>query len=247
MIDPVTVGAGAAASLLALDPVKRLLGPTADFLGAELAAFTKRRLSHAEKIVELAAEHVPELDGKTVPPRVLLAALDEGSKIESEIGHRYFAGVLVSSRSESGEDDGGVVFTSMLSTMSSAQMKLHCALYTALHMQWAGSQRNLADTEGRSRTRTAIKIDVFLRIFGGGAAFVPEIETATFGLYRNGLIDNFHYFDTGTVSGQVFQYLSFTPTVFRLSAVLGCHWTKQTQSIGHCRRPDHVQAHAEPL
>ncbi|MDH2381189.1 hypothetical protein [Bradyrhizobium sp. CER78] len=216
MIDPVTAGAGAAASLLALDPVKRLLGPTADFLGAELAAYTKRRWSHAEKVIELAAEHVPEPDGKSVPPRVLLAALDEGSKIESEIGHRYFAGVLASSRSESGEDDSGVVFTSMLSTMSSEQMKLHCALYTALHMQWAGSERNLGDGDGRGRTKTAIKIDVFLRMFGGGTRFAAQIETGMFSLYQNGLIDNFRYFETGAVSGQVFHYLSFTPTV------LGC-------------------------
>ena len=232
MIDPVTVGT-AAAGLLALDPVKKLLGPTADFLGAELAAYTRRRLSHAEKIIEIAAEHVVN-DSSTasVSPRVLLAALDEGSKVESEIAQKYFGGVLASSRSENGEDDGAIIFTSILSTMSAAQIKLHCALYAALRLRWRGSKEQLGNEAGRTRLTTNITFKELTDAFG--PAFVVEFETGMFGLNRQGLIGNFSYGSwMRHSSGKATPYLSFAPTVLGASLYLAAngHYSRMSTMI----------------
>jgi hypothetical protein len=223
MIDPVTIGTGAA-GLLALDPVRKLLGPTADYLGAELAAYTKRRLTGAEKIIEIAADHVGnDAESKSVSSRVLLAALDEGSKVESDIAQRYFGGVLASSRSENGADDSAVTFTSMLATMSSSQIKLHCALYSALRLRWLGTLKSMSDEPDRHALTIAIPINEIIKAFG--IPVIANLEHAMFGLHRLGLIDYFEYGSFMASSGPegFVPFIQFKPTVLGASLFLAGH------------------------
>ena len=115
--------------------------------------------------------------------------------------------------------------------MSSAQMKLHCALYTALNMQWSGTALNLGHSEQRHRVKTAIKADVFSRLFPD-ADLAAELETAMFGLHQYGLIDYFGYFETGIVSGQPLQYLRFIPTVLGCQLFLAANGQNRPKAAG---------------
>lgn len=216
ILDPLTIGV-ATTSLLALDPVKKLLGPTADFLGAELAAYTRRRFSSAEKIIEIAAQYVDsEPDGKSVSSRVLLAAIEEGSKVESEIAQKYFGGVLASSRAIDGNDDSAIIFTSILAGMSSSQIKLHYTLYSGFRKLWLGSTHNLGQDQVRSRLHTVLPYGELAKVLGPN--FLAQLENGMFGLYRIGLSGNFGYGEMMENEMRVSeQYLHFEPTV------LGCN------------------------
>lgn len=209
-IDPTILG-GAVAAFLAMDPVKRLLGPTADYLGKELAAYTERRRNRAQNIVAAAAEMIPENapPDASVSSRVLLESLDEGSKIESEIAEKYFAGVLASSLSKKGEDDSAVTFTSLLASMSSSQMTAHCVLYSALFVKWNGSGEEMSGDEGRSRLQSALTLGTYKN--AGGS--IDNLERDLFGLYRLGLISNFSYGAFMTTPIGLEQYVKFIPSV----------------------------------
>ena len=50
MPEIITVGIGAIAAYLGKDGLQKILGPTADYLGGELKAFTQRRINNVGKI-----------------------------------------------------------------------------------------------------------------------------------------------------------------------------------------------------
>ena len=109
MAEIITVGVGAIAAYLGKDGVQKILGPTADYLGEELKAFTQRRVENTAKIFLNAKKKLgPRLDSPgQVPPKVLKTVINEGSYSEDPIALEYFGGVLASSRTEIGRDDRG--------------------------------------------------------------------------------------------------------------------------------------------
>lgn len=214
MVDPVTAGT-IATGLLALDPVKRLLGPTADVLGAELAAYTQRRLKRAEKIIEIAAERVtddPSTD-KSVSSRVLLAVLDEGSKSESEIAEKYYGGVLAASRSPGGSNDDAITYTSLLSSLPSAEIHLHYVLYSLLRHKWKGCDLNVGAGDGRQKLRTIISYTALINLMGGDLPV--KVGPRLFNLARHDLIETMFTYGKRmqTSDGDTAYFLEFHPTV----------------------------------
>lgn len=110
MPDPITaVGAGAIAAYLGKDGLAKLLGPTADYLGGELQAYTQRRMENVGRIFSRAESKLGdklERPGQ-VPPKVLKTIINDGSYADDELAVEYFGGVLASSRTEIGRDDRG--------------------------------------------------------------------------------------------------------------------------------------------
>src|SRR5919106_5794497 len=126
MADPLTtLGLSAAGAFVTKDVVTRLLGPTADYLGAEMQQFTQRRLETIGRIFRNAADKAQDrLDEPgAVPPRVLRDIINEGSFQDDDLATEYFGGVLASSKTPMNRDDRAATFTSLISRLSTYQIR----------------------------------------------------------------------------------------------------------------------------
>lgn len=65
-------------------------------------------------------------------PRVVFEVLTEGGWASDEVQQEYLAGMLISSRSASGNDDTGVYYTKLASGLTISQARMHHAIYSAL-------------------------------------------------------------------------------------------------------------------
>ena len=94
----------------------KLLGPTVEYLGEGLKAWTALRIANTRQIFLKATQKAaPQLESPgAVPPKVLSSVLNHGSFSDDELGAEYFAGVLASSRSNTPRDDRGVGYAALI-------------------------------------------------------------------------------------------------------------------------------------
>ena len=144
------------------DGVQKILGPTADYLGEELKAFTQRRINNIGKIFSNAEKKLgPRLDSPgQVPPKVLKSVINEGSYSEDPVMLEYFGGVLASSKTEIGRDDRGARLIKILDNLSTYQIRTHYLLYSTIAHLFSNSGRQFALPENRA------KMEVFLPFEG---------------------------------------------------------------------------------
>ena len=79
--------------------LKKLLGPTADYVGDELKEITRMRVENLKQIFANATKKVGDGIDKpgAVPPKVLYGILSEGSFCDDLFVGEYMGGVLASS------------------------------------------------------------------------------------------------------------------------------------------------------
>ena len=109
-------------------------GPSAKYLGGKLAGYTEIGVQNLERIFKNAVKQL-EANNKTggqVPPRVLKEILSEGYFCEDELQAMYLGGVLASSKGPVSRDDRAIAYCSLISSLSSYQIRTHCILYSAL-------------------------------------------------------------------------------------------------------------------
>lgn len=210
-MDPIVAGGLAAAKAAAADPeakkttwslVGRVLGPAADEYGAHLAERVAAwRVRNAERIAEKAAEKATGRDG-VVPPRVAYKILDDGTLTDDDVAVEYLSGMLAGSRTPSGKDDRALVWSDLVSRMSSIQVRAHYLLYR----EWAlglpdGGVIDLGMTEGRRRAEMhtpLIDFGVALGVHGDEIETLDEllniVSHAITGLLRNDLLDDEYRF-----------------------------------------------------
>ncbi len=152
MPEPTTVGLAALVAYLSKDGVAKILGPTADFLGDELKAFTKKRIENTGKIFSNAEKKLGDkLDRPgQVPPKVLKTIINEGSYSDDAVAVEYFGGVLASSRTEVGRDDRGARLAKMIDNMSAYQLRSHYLIYSTISELFSDSGNSL-DLPGNRR------------------------------------------------------------------------------------------------
>jgi len=107
--DPTTAVEVYAAQKLLVPLAHRVLGDTADYLGAGLKNWTERRAENVQKILKRADERLTDEERKkgAVPPRVIKGVLEDGSFADDPLVQSYFGGVLAASRSANARDDRG--------------------------------------------------------------------------------------------------------------------------------------------
>ena len=126
MPEPLTVGSLIASAWAA----KEFLGPTFDAVGGDLKNLYA---AGRDRIVCRAVGKVEDLeDGKVANLRVARDVLWHGAFSESEISTEYYAGLLASSRSETGLDDDAAPFVDLVKSLSSRQLRLHYDLYSSM-------------------------------------------------------------------------------------------------------------------
>src|SRR6266581_8296847 len=120
--------------------IERMLGPTADYIGGGVEAWTKKRVDNVTRIFRSAQNKLGvklEREG-SVPPRVLKEILQEGSFCDDELAAEYFGGVLASSRSEIPRDDRGSAMARLVGRLTTYQLRSHFLLYTVIKTAFKG-------------------------------------------------------------------------------------------------------------
>ena len=192
------ISLGVLGGLVALDPVKRLLGPTADYLGGELEQFTRRRVETIGRILKNATDKASDrLDEPgAVPPRVLRDIVNDGSFSDDPIAVEYFGGVLASSRTVTSRDDRAAALTALLSRLSTYQIRSHFIFYSSLRKLHQGSEFRVVD-HTKINLATNILIAAYVRLMDFSKNEIDDlsgiIEHVMFGLSRENLIDRFEY------------------------------------------------------
>ena len=148
-----TVGLAALGAYLSKDAINKLLGPTFDYLGDELLAFTKMRVENVGKIFSNAEKKLGNKlnDPGRVPPKVLKTIVNEGSYADDAIAVEYFGGVLASSRTEVGRDDRGSRLAKMIDNLSAYQIRSHYLIYSTLSELFSDSGNSFNMNEGRRK------------------------------------------------------------------------------------------------
>jgi hypothetical protein len=116
---------------------EKILGPTAEYFGGQLKAWTAKRVENAKAIFLKAQTKLGSgiEEPGAVPPRIAHQVIDIGSMCDDQIQQEYFAGVLAGSRTRDGKDDRGVSYLALLSRLSSAQVRAHYIIYATLRRQ----------------------------------------------------------------------------------------------------------------
>jgi hypothetical protein len=183
----------------------KLLGPTVNYLGSGLQAWSETRVenirgifSKAEQKVEMAAL----LESGAVPPRVLRGVLSEGSFVTDELFQDYFGGVLLSSHSEGGRDDRAATYIELLSRLSTYQIRTHYVLYSAAQAAcYMLPEVDLSDVAGRERVGDFfVRFPKFIFALDLSDDEMDDLSAvlthALVGLHREGLIGVHWHFST---------------------------------------------------
>jgi hypothetical protein len=173
--------------------ISKVLGPTADYLGAGLQSLAARGLKNVERVFVNAAERLgKELDAPgVVPPRVLKGILQEAPFCDDELAAEYFGGVLASSRSEVGRDDRGATFTSLIARLSVYQIRSHFLFYSVVRGIYVGCGENIGHSSGRRKLRTFVPWNAYVMAMEFDKNERAEIMMAhvMFGLAREALVE----------------------------------------------------------
>lgn len=125
---------GGLATALGAKLLYDVCGPTAKYIGGQLASSTKAGIGNLQRIFSIAANRAREL-GKfegQLPPRLLKNVLEDGYFCEDEIEALYLGGVLASAKGPISRDDRSVAYCSLLSSLSTYQIRTHYILYSCI-------------------------------------------------------------------------------------------------------------------
>ena len=161
-LDVATVIAGGAV-VVSQDLLRRLLGPTFDYLGDSLKEYAERRGETAGRIILNGVKKLGDrLDTPgQVSPRVLRTVLDEGSYSDTDIAVEYFGGVLASSRTEFGRDDRGARIARAIDSLSAYQLRTHYLIYSSISHLFSKENNSFALSEDREKMQLFMPIQGF--------------------------------------------------------------------------------------
>jgi hypothetical protein len=205
MIDTNTGLTALGVALGGKDIIVKLLGPTAEYIGDGAKEFTRKRFENVKNIFSNAAKKLGnklENDVGTVSPKVLKGIIDEGSYCDDFLATEYFGGVQASSRTGISRDDRGAYFNSLISGLSSYQLRFHYLVYHLIKLIFNKEAFNIGLEADRQKLRIFIPFETYLigmEFFGAEENESGNILTHILtGLTKEGLLDNF--FQYGDVS-----------------------------------------------
>ncbi|MCM0084102.1 hypothetical protein L4X63_21195 [Geomonas sp. Red32] len=145
MPEPLTIAGAGLAFLGSKDILTKLLGPTADYLGAEAKGLVEKCNINLDTVFAKAARKLGKRmdDPGAVSPRVLRHILDDARFCEDEVAAEYYGGMLAGSREVTGKDDQCLPYLSKVKQMSVYQIRLHFAFYYEVLRHHKSSQLNM--------------------------------------------------------------------------------------------------------
>jgi hypothetical protein len=194
MVELVTLGAEAVIAYLSKDGIQKLLGPTAEYMGAGLREFTEKRAQNIQHIFSNAASklgHKLETPGE-VPPKVLKAILDDGSFTNDPLAVEYLGGILASSRTEEGRDDRGARMAKTVESLSTYQLRTHYLIYSTIRTLFSASGLS-PNMGGRPKMQIFIPYSGYLNAMELSTVEMEQISPILghifFGMHRDDLIE----------------------------------------------------------
>lgn len=143
----------------------RVLGPSADSLGAALGQYTEYRLRNVARIAEKADKK--KQNRGSVPPRLAHKIIEEGSYCDDEVMAEYLSGVLAGGSTDVAGDDRAVSTTTTLTGMSSVQIRGHYLLYREWFKHLRGKpDLNLTDIVALRGYRLKVDLVPFVAALG---------------------------------------------------------------------------------
>lgn len=157
-------------------------------------------------------------DGKKTNLRVTRDVFWNGAFTDEEICAEYFGGLLANSRTEDGRSDEGIQFVDVIKSLSASQLKLHYIIYKALN-------ENMVNSKMRINVTLSTEIESVSVFFS--SIEIQEHENIDIGLglnvlHRQNLISEYKY-DTHSVGGKQFPYMSANPTTFGVFLYAAAH------------------------
>lgn len=163
MVDPgtgLTILGGAIGSAKLLE---KMLGPTADYIGEGVKTWTEKRVENVKRIFQIGVDRLGEKIEQpgSIPPKILRGIVNEGSFCEDQLTAEYFGGILAASRSGINRDDRGVTFITLLSRLSTYQIRAHYVFYQIVKTVLNGKPLHLTLAEERNKAQVYIPFQVF--------------------------------------------------------------------------------------
>jgi hypothetical protein len=220
-MDPLHIVEAAGAYVGLKDLFPKVLGPTAEYLGDGLRNLTEKGVLNLGRIFRVAEKlnRGRNNPSEGVPPRVLKAVLEEGYFCDDELEATYLGGVLASAKGPIARDDRAMSYLTVLSALSSYQIRTHCIIYTSLlhndklplrqmSVQWSFHKTGLTVCISDSEYKKAMEF---------AANEKPELiaQHSFVGLEKNGLSKG-GVIVVGKGPGSMEPFRYFYPTIFGL-------------------------------
>ena len=145
---------------------QKLLGPSLEYLGGELKHWTEIRLKNLRRIFENAGTKLRNPEDGSVPPRVLRQVVNDGSFCDDQLFVEYFGGILAGSRTDNPSDDRALTLASLVSRLSTFQIRAHYLFYTAAREVYTGTGVKLNERCDLQRACVFIPLDAFCKSVG---------------------------------------------------------------------------------
>ncbi|MCD6017541.1 MAG: hypothetical protein K0S53_662 [Bacteroidetes bacterium] len=199
MIDPGTGLTILGSAIGGAKVAEKILGPTADYIGGQLKEWTEKKVKNTANIFRNAENKLGDKineDGK-VPPKVLKGILEEGAWCEEELQVDYFGGVLASSRSGISRDDRGAYFVSLISRLSTYQLRTHYLIYHSIKKSFDGQPMNIAESNNRKEMELFIPYSTYKNALDFNQQEIDSFHSimthCVWGLNKEDLITSFRY------------------------------------------------------
>lgn len=208
----------------------KLLGPTAEYLGAGMRKWSEKRLENLKAIFAIASRRLGdriEAQGG-VPPKVLKEVVYEGSFCDDRLVAEYLNGVLASSRSGNPRDDRGATLVRLIAELSTYQIRSHYVFYHVVKRLFDGSDMNIQIRAQAKRMRAFVPISCYYPAMEFTAEEVelenPLLGHVLDGLATRGLTGSDHIVGPAeymkTHVGRSEAGISFTPFSFGVELLL---------------------------
>lgn len=141
--------------------LKKLLGPSAEYLGGEIKDGIAKAQANLGRIFQAAVRTLGDRinDSGAVSPRVLNRICQEGAFVENALAAEYLGGLLASSRHPGGDDDRSLPFFAVIRDMSAYDIHLHYIIYSAMRSAWMPSPSSADNTASTYRRGVFIRED----------------------------------------------------------------------------------------
>ena len=185
------------------DLIIKLLGPTADYLGEGIKNNVQkvdenilRIFNHSIKVIGSKIKTEGE-----VSPRILKQIISEGAFCEDQLTSEYFGGILASSRSDNLKDDRGLAYLSVVSSMSTYQIRTHYIFYSIINKLFKNTSLSCSVSDDNRKMRVFIPLDLYSKCMNSDESLDNKMSHILFGLSRLDLIDQvFTYGDKESLS-----------------------------------------------
>ena len=206
-MDPISVVGIGGVVLGSKDLLNKLLGPTAEYLGDEIAGLVKKCNVNLDTIFRKALSK-KKVESGNVSPRILFDIIRQGKYADSVIVQEYLAGILAKSSDAAGSDEGKF-YAAMVDKMSTFQIKLHFLIYRSISSTEIFKPLDINFEKSRKLSAIFLPKDDISKLMGPDLKpFGQEFMDALYGLIAYRLIDDAFVFGEAKHVSESFPHIN---------------------------------------